>query len=56
MSDPGGEVMMTSFAGAEQPAGNASRADWAAYAESLGATAESLEGMTRNEIRAEFSE
>lgn len=54
MSDPGIEAM--SFdAGAAQPAGNASRDDWAAYAISQGATEEVLNGMSRNEIRDQYS-
>lgn len=37
--------------GSEEPAGNASRDAWVAYAKSKGATDEDLEGMGRDDIR-----
>ncbi|WP_258933205.1 hypothetical protein [Nesterenkonia pannonica] len=40
----------------EQPAGNASRADWVEYALYVGATEEELEGMTRDEIRDTYGD
>ena len=39
---------------AEEPAGNASLADWITYARSQGAAAEDLNGKSRNEIRAAY--
>ena len=41
---------------AEKPAGNGSLEDWAAYARSQGATAEDLDGKSRNEIRAAYGD
>ena len=38
----------------EEPAGNASKAEWHAYALSQGYTEEGLEGRTRDELRALF--
>jgi len=40
---------------AEAPAGNASAADWEAYALSQGRTAEELDGLSRNQIRDLFN-
>lgn len=40
----------------EQPSGNGSTEEWAAFAKSKGATDEDLEGMSRNEIRAKYGE
>lgn len=38
----------------EEPARNGSLADWIAYAQSKGATAEDLTGKTRNQVRAAY--
>lgn len=38
----------------EEPAGNASTAEWTAYAKSQGATDEDLEGLKRNDIAAKY--
>jgi hypothetical protein len=38
----------------EQPKGNASREDWAAYALAAGAPAEVVEPLTRDELRDQF--
>lgn len=40
----------------EQPSGNGSTEEWAAFAKSKGATDADLEGMSRNEIRAKYGE
>lgn len=38
----------------EQPAGNASRADWARYAAIQGMPQERVDGLTRDQIRDEY--
>lgn len=38
----------------EQPAGNASHDEWAAYAIAQGMSEEEAEGLSRNELRARF--
>lgn len=40
----------------ERPAGNAKRAAWARYALLQGATAEEVDDMTRDQLRAEYGE
>jgi len=42
--------------GAEVPAGNASLEVWHAYATSKGATAEQLDGRTRDQLRDQYSQ
>lgn len=41
---------------AEEPAGNASKAEWHAYALKHGFTEEGLEGRTRDELRDLFND
>lgn len=40
----------------EEPAGNASKAEWHAYALAQGYTEEGLEGRTRDELRELFND
>lgn len=53
-SQPVDEDLIGSVETVEQPAGNGSLEDWAAFAQSKGATDEDLEGKSRNEIRAAY--
>jgi hypothetical protein len=62
VADPHGpEVVSTEVDGQtppitvpDVPAGNASREDWAAYALAIGATADEIDGLGRDEIRDQF--
>lgn len=43
------------LASVEQPKGNASEAEWKAYATASGMTAEELEGLSRDDVRALYT-
>ncbi len=53
---PADEAPEPAPAEGESPAGNASKAEWHAYALTQGYTEEGLEGRTRDEIRALINE
>lgn len=55
-ADGGDEDLIGDAPTVEQPAGNGSLEDWTAYARSKGATAEDLDGKSRNEIRAAYGD
>ena len=55
-SDPAGEAANPEGDTADRPRGNASLADWTAYAKAQGVTDDELDGMSRADIRARFEQ